>query len=93
MSFEGKRNLGLLFGIAAVAVIAFFAVSMFKDAPLIREKITEEVTISGKIDNSCVVETSDPVMTSKKIGSCDIPVGTKAKITYQKSSSTAEIEK
>ncbi|MEM2160865.1 MAG: hypothetical protein QXN55_07930 [Candidatus Nitrosotenuis sp.] len=93
MSFEGKRNLTVLFGVAAIAIVAFFAVSMFKDTPLVREKITEEVAVSGKIDNSCVVETNDPVMSSKKIESCDLPVGTKIKIIYQKSLPTAEIVK
>lgn len=91
MSFEGKRNLTVLFGIAAVAIVAFFAISMFKDTPIVREKITEEVAISGKIDNSCVVETNDPVMSSKKIENCDLAVGTKVKVSYQKSLPTAEI--
>lgn len=93
MSFEGKRNLTVLFIVAGVAVVAFIAFSMFKDAPLVREQIMEEVTITGKIDNSCVVETSDSVMSSKKIGNCDLEVGTKVKVTYQKALSTAEIVK
>lgn len=93
MSFEGKRNLTVLFVIAGVAVVAFIAFSMFKDVPLVREQITEEVTISGKIGNSCVIETSDSVMSSKKIENCDLGVGTKAKITYQKALPTAEIVK
>jgi len=93
LSFEGKRNLTVLFVIAGAAVVAFIAFSMFKDVPLVREQITEEVTISGKIDNSCVIETSDSVMSSKKIENCDLEVGTKAKITYQKALPTAEIVK
>jgi len=91
VSFEGKRNLTVLFIIIGVAVVAFLAVSMFKDTPLVREKITEEVIINGKINNSCVVETSDSVMSSKKIQNCDLSVGTKVKISYQKALPTAEI--
>jgi hypothetical protein len=93
LSFEGKRNLTVLFIVAGIAVVAFIAFSMFKDAPLIREQITEEVTINAKIDNSCVVETNDSVMSSKKIENCDLVVGTKVTVLYQKALSTAEIVK
>lgn len=93
LSLEGKKNLTVLFIIAGAAVVAFLAFSMFKDAPFVRERITEEVTIDGKINNSCVVETSDSVMSSKKIENCDLGVGTKVKVTYQKALPTAEIVK
>lgn len=66
---------------------------MFKDAPLVREQITEEVAINSKIDNSCVIETSDSVMSAKKIENCDLEVGTKVKVTYRKALPTAEIVK
>jgi len=91
VSLEGKRNLTVLFILGGLAVVAFVAISMFKDVPLIREEITEEVTINGKIDNSCVIETKDSIMSSKKIENCDLPVGAKAKVIYQKALPTAEI--
>lgn len=91
MPFEGKKSLPVLFVIVGVAVVAFFAASMFKDVPLMREKITEEVTVNGKIGNSCVIDTSDSVMSSKKIANCDLTVGTKVKVSYQKALPTAEI--
>ena len=81
----------VLFIIIGVAMVGFIAVSMFKDAPLIREKITEEVTINGRIGNSCVIETNDSIMSSKKIENCDLPDGAKVKVSYQKALPTAEI--
>ena len=93
MSFEGakSRNLTVLFGIAAAAIIGFFAVSMFLGAPIVRDTITEEVSIMAKTGNDCIVETKDSIMSSKTITDCDLSVGAKVKITYKSGLPTAEI--
>lgn len=92
MLFErGQGNLTVLFCIAAAAFIIFFAVSMFKDIVFVRESITEEVTISGKIDNKCIVDTSDSVMSSKIVNNCDLETGGKVNVIYKKGLSTAEL--
>lgn len=92
VSFEGRgRSLTVLFCIAAAAIVAFFAVSMFKDTALVRDSVTEEVAISGKTDGNCVVDTTDLVMSSKTISNCDLEVGTKVTAKYKKGLSTAEL--
>ena len=94
MSFEGtkSRNLTVLFGIAAAAIVGFFAVSMFMGAPIIRDTITEEVSIMAKTGTDCIVDTKDSIMSSKTITGCDFPVGTNVKITYKSGLPTAQIE-
>ena len=94
MSFEGikSRNLTVLFGIAAAALVGFFTVSMFMGAPIIRDSITEEVTIMAKDGTNCIIDTNDSIMSSKTITGCDLPVGTNVKITYKSGLPTAEIE-
>lgn len=92
MSLEGRsRNLTVLFCIVAVAIVAFFAVSMFKDTTLVRDSVTEDVTIIGKTNGNCVIDTVDPVMSSKTVSNCDLEVGTKVTAKYKKGLSTAEL--
>lgn len=92
MSLEGRsRNLTVLFCIAAVAIVAFFAVSMFKGTALVRDSVTEDVTIIGKANGNCVIDTVDPVMSSKTVSNCDLEVGTKVTAKYKKGLSTAEL--
>lgn len=92
MSFEGKtRSLTVLFCVAAVALIAFFSVSMFKDVAFIRDSVTEQVVIAGKTNGNCIVDTPDSVMSSKTVNNCDLEVGTKVTVTYKKGLPTAEL--
>ena len=92
MSFEGKgRSITVLFCVAAISVVIFFAVSMFKDASLVRKSIMEDVIIMGKTNGNCVVDTVDPIMSSKTINNCDLEIGTKVTAKYQQGLSTAEI--
>lgn len=93
MSFEGKRSLPVLFIIASVAIIAVFAASMFKDLTVLRQTVTEEKMISGKLDDKCVIDTSDSTMSSKTIENCDLQIGEKATVTYKKGMPTAVIVK
>lgn len=91
MTSDRKRSLPVLFIIASVAIIAVFAASMFKDIAVSRQTITEEVMISGRLDNKCIIDTSDSTMSSKTIENCDIRIGDKATVTYRKGMPTAEI--
>jgi hypothetical protein len=91
MSFERKRSLPVLFIIASVAIIAVFAASMFKDLTVLRQTITEENTVAGKLDSKCIIDTSDSTMSSKTINNCDLQIGEKATVTYKKGMPTAEI--
>jgi hypothetical protein len=94
MSFEGtkSRNLTVLFGIAAAAIVGFFAISMFMGAPIIRDTTTEETEVIASDNNVCVVETMDSIMSSKTISDCNLEVGAKVKITYKNGLPTATIE-
>lgn len=94
MSFEGikSRNLTILFGIVAAAIIGFFTVSMFWGAPIVRDSITEEVSITARVDNDCIVDTKDAIMSSKTITDCDLPVGAKTIITYKSGLPMAQLE-
>lgn len=93
MSFEGvkSRNLTVLFGIAAAAIIGFFAVSMFMGTPIVRDSITEESTILAKTGTDCIVDTNDSIMSSKTITNCELEVGTTVKITYKSGLPTARL--
>ncbi|CAE6486316.1 MAG: hypothetical protein QXG67_04355 [Candidatus Nitrosotenuis sp.] len=93
MSFEGKRSLPVLFIIASVAIIAVFVASMYKDIMVLRETVTEEIMISGKLDDKCIIDTSDSIMSSKTIENCDLEVGAKSSVTYKKGLPTAELVK
>ncbi|MBI5146094.1 MAG: hypothetical protein HZA84_02615, partial [Thaumarchaeota archaeon] len=58
MPLEGRsKNLTVLFCITSVAIVAFFAVSMFKGTTLVRDSVTEDVTIVGKTNGNCVIDT------------------------------------
>lgn len=92
MSFEGRgRSLTVLFCVAAVAVVAFFAVSMFRGTSIVRDSVMEDVKIVGKTNGNCVIDTIDPVMSSKTINNCDLEVGTKVTARYKQGLSTAEL--
>jgi hypothetical protein len=94
MSFDGikSKNLTVLFGIVATSIVIFFAVSMFMGTPIVRDTITEEVSIIAKTDTDCIVDTKDLIMSSKTITDCDLSVGTKIMITYKSGLPTAQIE-
>jgi len=92
VSIEGRgRSLTVLFCIAAIAVVVFFAVSMFRGTSVVRESVMEDVTIVGKTKDNCVIDTIDPVMSSKTISNCNLEVGTKVTAKYQQGLSTAEL--
>ncbi len=93
MSFEGKRNIPVLFIVASAAIIAVFVASMFKDIAVLRETVTEEITVSGKLDDKCIIDTSDAIMSSKTIENCNLEMGAKATVIYKKGLPTAELVK
>ncbi|MFY9299587.1 MAG: hypothetical protein WAO91_00150 [Candidatus Nitrosotenuis sp.] len=78
---------------ASVAIIAVFVASMFKDIMVLRETATEEITVSGKLDIKCIVDTSYSIMSSKTIEGCDLEVDSKSTVTYKKGPLTAEMVK
>lgn len=93
MSSEGftNRSMTVLFGIIAVAVIIFFAISMFPKSYIIRDTITEDAVITGVTGGNCIADTKDDPMSSKIIKGCDLSIGTKVTISYKKGLPNAEI--
>lgn len=83
--------MGVLFGIISVAVIAFFTFSMLKGENILGNSIMEEVSIFDKLNDKCIVDTNDNIMSSKMIDNCELAVGQNVTITYQKGHPTAQI--
>lgn len=93
MSFEGMstRSMLILFGVIVAGVAIFMATAVFPATNLIRETITEETTIIESSGGKCVVDTKDMTLSSKTINGCDLSVGSKVKVSYQKGFSTAQL--
>jgi len=93
MSFEGvsTRSILILFGVIAAGAIIFMATAVFPATNLIRETVTEEVTIIESSGGKCIVDTKDTALSSKTVIGCDLAVGSKAKVSYQKGLSTAQL--
>jgi hypothetical protein len=85
---SGKR-LAILFGLAFFG--AFVLIQMVQGFPLrdilIKEKVTEERTISLKQGNVCVVDTPDH---PRSIDNCPYNVGDRVIITYIKNNAGIE---
>lgn len=84
-------NFGVLFGIISIAVIAFFVFSMLKGENILSDSITEEVLVFDKVNERCIVDTKDTIMSSKTIDNCEFAIGKNVTITYQKGHPTAQI--
>lgn len=93
MSFEGVSTRGMLviFGVLAAGAAIFMATVVFPATNLMRETVIEETTVIESSGGKCIVDTKDMTLSSKTINGCDLPVGSKVKISYQKGFSTAEL--
>jgi len=95
MAFEGvsTRSLMILFGIVAAGggmMVAIFGFGLGNPATQ-RPTITEDVTIQFSSGGQCIVDTQDSVLSAKTISGCDLPVGTKVTVSYQKGLANAQI--
>jgi hypothetical protein len=95
MAFEGMstRSLMTLFGIVAaggIVMVAIFGFGLGNPATQ-RPTITEEVIIKFTSSGQCIVDTEDSVLSAKTINGCDLPIGTKVTISYQKGLANAQI--
>jgi hypothetical protein len=83
----------ILFGLIAVGggiMVAIFGFGLGNPA-MQRPTITEDVTIEYSSGGRCVVDTKDTVLSTKTITGCDLPVGTKVTVSYQRGLSEAQI--
>jgi|GEM_PF-2829706 len=95
MAFEGAstRSLLVLFGLIGIGgaiMVAIFGFGLGNPATQ-RPTITEDVTIKFSSGGQCVVDTNDDVLSAKTISGCDLPVGTKVTISYQKGLPNAQV--
>lgn len=93
MAFESmcSRSLVIIFGVIAAGAAIFIATFVFPAKNLIRETVTEEVTIANSSDGKCVVNTNDAILSAKTISNCNLPEGTKVKVSYQQGLPNARI--
>ena len=73
------KHIKLIFIIAIVGIFLLFALFITPIQNLIREPVTEEVTVITKSDGECVVDSKDH---PRSIVNCDYEVGDKLDITY-----------
>jgi len=87
------KKLAILFGLAFFG--AFMVIQMIQGFPLFqlftRQTVTEEVQVSIKSGNVCVVETDD--MTPKDIQDCPYEKGDTLIVTYYKGSTNIESQR
>ena len=93
MALEGTstRSMMLLFGIIAAGAMIFMATAVFPATNLVRATVTEEATVVESSGGKCIVDTKDTMLSSKTISGCDLPLGSKVKVSYQKGLPTAQI--
>ena len=93
MSFEGvsTRSMLILFGVIVAGVAIFMATAVFPATNLIRETVTEEATIVESSGGKCIVDTKDTTLSSKTVNECELPVGSKVQVSYQKGFATAKL--
>lgn len=93
MGFEtaSTRSLLIIFGVVAAGATIFIATAVFPATNLIRETITEEITILNSSGGRFVVETSDSTLSTKTIDNCDLPEGGNVTISYQQGLANARI--
>lgn len=93
MAFEGTstRSLMILFGIIAAGAMIFMAIVVFPATNLVRATVTEEATVIESSGGKCIVDTKDTALSSKTISGCDMPIGSKVKVNYQKGLVSAQI--
>ena len=73
------KHIKLIFIIAIIGIFLLFALFIFPIQNLIREPVSEEVTVISKSDGECVVDSKDH---PRSIVNCDYEVGDKLDITY-----------
>ena len=93
MAFESAstRSLMILFGVIAAGAIIFMATAVFPATNLIRGTVTEEATVVESSGGKCIVDTKDTALSAKTISGCDMSVGSKVKVSYQKGLASAQI--
>ena len=75
------RSLVLLFAAGAVAAFIVLAFFVFPISNLIRQEVTEVVTVMIRTDSTCVVEGSDS--RPRTIENCSYNVGDSVTISYK----------
>lgn len=73
------KHIKLIFIIAIVGIFLLFALFITPIQNLIREPMSEEVTVISKSDGECVVDSKDH---PRSIVNCDYEVGDKLEITF-----------
>lgn len=73
------KHIKIIFIIAIVGIFLLFALFITPIQNLIREPVSEEVTVISKSDGKCVVDSKDH---PRSIDNCDYKVGDKLEITY-----------
>lgn len=84
------RTLVLFIGALAAAILGIWI--GLSPTGVLPVTITEEVVITHTLgDGSCIVATTDTVLSAKTVRNCNLKEGTKITVSYEKGSSEARI--
>ncbi|GBC73243.1 hypothetical protein HRbin04_00640 [archaeon HR04] len=84
------RTLVLFIGALAAAIVGIWI--GLSPTGVVPTTITEEVVITHTLgDGSCIVDTTDTVLSAKTVKNCNLKEGTKITVSYEKGSSEARI--
>ncbi|MEM0364327.1 MAG: hypothetical protein QW450_01645 [Candidatus Nitrosocaldus sp.] len=84
------RTLALFIGALAAAILGIWI--GLSPTGVVPVTVTEEVMVTHALgDGSCIVDTTDTVLSAKTVKNCNLKEGTKVKVSYEKGSSEARI--
>lgn len=84
------RTLVLFIGALAAAIVGIWI--GLSPTGVVPVTITEDVVITHTLDDgSCIVDTTDTVLSAKTVRNCNLKEGTKITVSYEKGSAEARI--
>ncbi|MFN4336365.1 MAG: hypothetical protein ACK4FV_02145 [Candidatus Nitrosocaldus sp.] len=84
------RTLALFIGALAAAILGIWI--GLSPTGVIPITVTEEVIVTHNLDDgSCIVDTTDTVLSAKTVKNCNVQAGTRIKVSYEKGSTEARI--